>query len=144
MGDVAGTLYFDPEDTTQQVVTVRIVGDLQPESDESFFLELSNAVGAEVGNSRGTATILDDDTPPSSAATVSADPTVAIIEGTLNATAPITPTLLPTFGGAEDDFGTSVAMVEDLAVVGVPNDDQVGNDAGAAYVFEFDGKSWIY
>ncbi|MBX2890181.1 MAG: HYR domain-containing protein [Saprospiraceae bacterium] len=36
---------------------------------------------------------------------------------------------------ADDNFGASVAIHSDLIVVGAPNDDDLGTDAGAAYVF---------
>ncbi|MCI0651205.1 MAG: PKD domain-containing protein [Planctomycetes bacterium] len=39
-------------------------------------------------------------------------------------------------------FGTAVAIEEDVAVVGAMLDDEVAADAGAAYVFRYDGASW--
>lgn len=39
-------------------------------------------------------------------------------------------------------FGFSVHLVGDLAVVGAPQDDASGADAGAAYFFEWDGLNW--
>lgn len=45
--------------------------------------------------------------------------------------------------GLEDDgFGWSVAMTDDIAVVGAPRADHVGADAGAVYVFERNGNQW--
>jgi len=41
-------------------------------------------------------------------------------------------------GLASDNFGWSVSVYDDTAVVGTPNHDQLGNDTGAAYVFERD------
>ncbi len=44
---------------------------------------------------------------------------------------------------AIDDFGRSVALSEDLAVVGARLDDHAGGvDAGSAYVFARDGGAW--
>jgi hypothetical protein len=42
-------------------------------------------------------------------------------------------------------FGESVAMSGDLALIGAPGDraDDVGQNAGAAYVFEYDGSEWV-
>ncbi len=40
------------------------------------------------------------------------------------------------------DFGRAVALAPDLAVVGAPDDDELANDAGAAYVFERDLSGW--
>jgi hypothetical protein len=42
-----------------------------------------------------------------------------------------------------DFFGRDVAVSGDLAVIGVPGDDDRAGSAGAAYVFRFDGASWI-
>ncbi len=41
-----------------------------------------------------------------------------------------------------DQFGTSVAICRDLAVVGSRLDDDAGFGSGSAYVFRFDGSSW--
>ncbi|MCP4248874.1 MAG: hypothetical protein GY778_17665 [bacterium] len=42
-----------------------------------------------------------------------------------------------------DYFGDSVAISGDVAVIGVPKDDTVAIDAGSAYVFRFDGSTWV-
>ncbi len=41
-----------------------------------------------------------------------------------------------------DDFGHSVDIEGDTIVVGALRDDQLGNDAGAAYVFIRNGNTW--
>ena len=41
-----------------------------------------------------------------------------------------------------DFFGTSVALSGDVVLVGAPNEDDLGEDAGAAYVFVRDGETW--
>jgi hypothetical protein len=51
--------------------------------------------------------------------------------------------LLPDDGVANYDFfGYAVAVVGDTVVIGVPRDDDNGEDSGSAYVFRFDGSSW--
>jgi hypothetical protein len=45
-------------------------------------------------------------------------------------------------GGASDSFGYSVAICENIAVIGARADDDAGADSGSAYVFHFDGTSW--
>jgi hypothetical protein len=45
-------------------------------------------------------------------------------------------------GAAEDYFGTSVAICGDVAVVGAPRDNDMGEDSGSAYVFRHDGSEW--
>lgn len=40
-------------------------------------------------------------------------------------------------------FGISVAVSGDLIVVGAQLDDDNGNTAGAAYIYRFDGASWV-
>ena len=46
-------------------------------------------------------------------------------------------------GGEVDWFGWSAAIDGDTVVVGAPNDDDMGGNAGAAYVFQFDGGNWV-
>jgi len=45
--------------------------------------------------------------------------------------------------GEGDRFGEAVAISGDLAVVGASCDDTLGHYSGSAYVFRFDGVSWI-
>jgi len=42
-----------------------------------------------------------------------------------------------------DRFGWSVDLDGDAAIIGAPHDDEAEEDAGAAYVFCFDGDSWM-
>jgi len=42
-----------------------------------------------------------------------------------------------------DDAFSRVSIWQDLLVVGAPGDDETDEDAGAAYVFRFDGESWV-
>ncbi|MGF1505372.1 MAG: hypothetical protein ACFB51_09655 [Anaerolineae bacterium] len=44
---------------------------------------------------------------------------------------------------ALDSFGAAVAIEDDVLVVGAPGDDANGADAGAFYVFEWDGATWM-
>ncbi len=46
-----------------------------------------------------------------------------------------------TTGG--DEFGVTLAMSGDYAVVGAPRKDDVGNNSGAAYVFTRHGTEWV-
>lgn len=57
-----GTLTFSPNQTTQ-IIAVTIHGDLIDEGDsESFTVQLSNAVNANLGDPQATGLIMDDDT----------------------------------------------------------------------------------
>ncbi len=56
----SGTVRFAPGQTAQ-LVLVPIVGDRQVEPDETFFVDLSQPVGATLEVARGTGTILNDD-----------------------------------------------------------------------------------
>jgi hypothetical protein len=49
---------------TSQTVSVPIIGDALPETDEYFYVQLSSATNGTIWNSSGSGTILDDDTPP--------------------------------------------------------------------------------
>ncbi|MEN6306319.1 MAG: FG-GAP repeat protein [Anaerohalosphaeraceae bacterium] len=45
--------------------------------------------------------------------------------------------------GAYDDwFGNSVSISGDYAIVGAPNDDDLGESSGSAYLFKRSGKTW--
>jgi hypothetical protein len=50
--------------------------------------------------------------------------------------------LLAVDGLTGDQFGRSVGICGDLAVVGAPGNDERGADAGAVYVFRFEGSEW--
>ena len=56
----SGTLTFLPGETSR-TISVGIKGDLKSEPDETFTVELSNAVGATIADAVATATILNDD-----------------------------------------------------------------------------------
>ncbi len=45
-------------------------------------------------------------------------------------------------GAAGDEFGYSVAISGDVAVIGAPRDDDNGDDSGSAYVFTRSGSAW--
>ena len=46
-------------------------------------------------------------------------------------------------GAAGDDFGWSVSISGDLAIVGAGFDDDNGTESGSAYIFKWDGASWV-
>ena len=54
----SGTINFDPGQTAQ-TVSVAVIGDLLPEDDESFAVNLSGAVNATLADAQGLATIRD-------------------------------------------------------------------------------------
>ncbi|MGI8653732.1 MAG: ExeM/NucH family extracellular endonuclease [Pyrinomonadaceae bacterium] len=56
----SGTLTFAPGETSKQI-TVQVAGDTQNEPDETFFVNLTNAVNATVSRAQGTGTISNDD-----------------------------------------------------------------------------------
>ena len=59
----SGTLTFKNGQTVKQV-TVRVNGDTTSEPDETFTLQLANAVNATIGDAVGVGTIEDDDNAP--------------------------------------------------------------------------------
>ncbi|MCA9204370.1 MAG: gamma-glutamyl-gamma-aminobutyrate hydrolase family protein, partial [Planctomycetales bacterium] len=73
---VSGQLTFAPG-VTSQTVTVTVPGDISDEADETFFLNLSNAVNASIADAQGTATIVDNDTATVAYTIVLRDPSVA-------------------------------------------------------------------
>ena len=56
----SGTLTFQPGQTSK-TISVQIIGDRKREANETFTLQLSNAVGANISDATATATILNDD-----------------------------------------------------------------------------------
>jgi hypothetical protein len=60
----SGTLTFH-RGQASKTITVSVIGDTQPESDEDFSIKLSHPSGAEIatGSATATVTILDDDIP---------------------------------------------------------------------------------
>jgi hypothetical protein len=57
-----GPVNFAPGETLKSVL-VTIIGDLTPELDETFFINLSNPVNASFGDNQALGTIKDDDNP---------------------------------------------------------------------------------
>ncbi|HCO93284.1 MAG TPA: hypothetical protein DIU00_04915 [Phycisphaerales bacterium] len=51
--------------------------------------------------------------------------------------------LLASDGAAGDWFGQSVSISGDLAIVGAHGDDDNGSKSGSAYIFKWDGMSWV-
>lgn len=51
--------------------------------------------------------------------------------------------LAPSDPEQEKWFGFAVHIVGDIAVIGAPQDDSAGVDAGAGYFFEWNGTEWI-
>jgi len=51
--------------------------------------------------------------------------------------------LIASDGASSDEFGFSVALAGDVALVGARLHDDNGADSGSAYVYRFDGTSWV-
>ena len=47
-------------------------------------------------------------------------------------------------GASGDDFGCSVSVSSDVAVIGAKYDDDDGAASGSAYVYRLDGDNWVY
>ena len=62
----SGTLTFAPGESTK-TITVLVKGDKTKEPDETFYVNLSGAVGATIADGTGVGTILNDDSKTSSA-----------------------------------------------------------------------------
>ena len=59
----SGTVNFPPG-STSQTITVQVVGDVNVEPDETFFVNLSSPQGAAILDGTGQGTIVDDDVAP--------------------------------------------------------------------------------
>jgi hypothetical protein len=51
--------------------------------------------------------------------------------------------LLASDGAANDWFGYSVSLYQNTAIIGAPKDDDSGQDSGSAYVYTYNGTTWI-
>lgn len=50
--------------------------------------------------------------------------------------------LLASDGASFDDFGMTVALDDDTALIGAPANDDNGSNSGSAYLFRWDGGAW--
>lgn len=69
----SGIVRFEPGETSK-TVSIEVLGDLEPEADEHFFVRLSDPIGAEIRYAEGVGTIRSDDFRVSAVAT-------SIVEG---------------------------------------------------------------
>lgn len=68
-----------------KTVTVNVNGDTAPESNENFFVQLYNPVGASLGDAYGQAVIANDDAPPPQLSVADATPS-PVVEGNAGTT----------------------------------------------------------
>lgn len=57
---LTGTLTLEPGDTSS-LISIEVIGDVEDESDENFFVDLTNPVNATLTDAQGIGTILNDD-----------------------------------------------------------------------------------
>ncbi|SVC33955.1 uncharacterized protein METZ01_LOCUS286809, partial [marine metagenome] len=55
----------------------------------------------------------------------------------------VAPKLIASDAAGDDLFGLSVAIWGRSVIVGAPKDDDVGHEAGSAYIFACDGTQWV-
>ncbi len=60
--NTSGTLTFTPGQTTR-TITVPVIGEIVPEANETFFVNLSGATNATISDNQGVGTITNDDVP---------------------------------------------------------------------------------
>lgn len=106
---------------TSTTVTVQINGDTKIESDETFFVNLSNAVGATIDDAQGVGTITNDDVAPDLSIG-----DASVVEGSSGSTALTFPIMLSgpaPAGGIDFTFSTAdgTATVADGDYVAATN-----------------------
>ena len=108
-GALSGSVAFAAGETSK-VITVTAVGDATIELSENFSVVLSTPVGAKLGTSSATGTLVNDDLPTVSIAATSADK----VEGSTGTT-PFTFTVTRTSGVGTASVGWAVAHVGTVA-----------------------------
>ena len=108
-GALSGSVAFAAGETSK-VITVTAVGDATIELSENFSVVLSTPVGAKLGTSSATGTVVNDDLPTVSIAATSADKA----EGSTGTT-PFTFTVTRTSGVGTASVGWAVAHVGTVA-----------------------------
>jgi hypothetical protein len=78
----SGTLTF-PAGTTSQTIVVPVVGDTVSEPNETFLVNLSSAINATISRAQGVGTIIDDDSAPVPAISIT---DVSVTEGNAGTT----------------------------------------------------------
>src|SRR5205823_3259639 len=78
----SGTLTFQPGETSKGIA-VQVFGDFMWESDETFYVNLSNGANATIANAEGAGTIVNDDAAPP---TVSINASTSVTEGDFGTT----------------------------------------------------------
>ena len=94
----SGDLTFIPGETTK-TVTVLVNGDMTPQADETFFVNLSNPSNATLAQSTGTGTILNDDVASTTTAATNASATFNVSNQTVTLTGSVTSAGGPVNGG---------------------------------------------
>jgi hypothetical protein len=98
--NTSGTSTFTPGQTTQ-TVTVPVVGEIVPEANETFFVNLSGATNATIADNQGVGTITNDDVPITvSPATLPGGAVTAAYSQTLTASGGVGPYTFAVTAGA--------------------------------------------
>ncbi|MBD2703985.1 T9SS type A sorting domain-containing protein [Spirosoma sp. BT702] len=71
----SGTVTF-PQGSSTRTFTVLVKGDTSPETNETFFVNLTDATNAVITDNQGQGTILNDDVAPSISATIAGNSTI--------------------------------------------------------------------
>lgn len=52
--------------------------------------------------------------------------------------------IVPTGTSGDARFGTSIALRDEIAVIGAVGDESPANDSGSAFVYRYDGLQWVF
>lgn len=123
----SASVTIEPVEPYEASISVPVVGNTQPEEDETFTVRLTSADGGEITDGEGVGTILDDDEPSGQAdlsvsveATVESNPTVTFAVEAMNN------------GPAE---ATGAAVTVDLPTCAIYESDDCGGDGGPPFVW---------
>lgn len=123
----SASLTIEPVEPYEATISVPVVGDTQPEEDETFTVQLTGADGGEITDGEGVGTILDDDEPSDQAdlsvslgATVESNPIVTFAVEAMN-------------NGPAD--ATGVGATVELPTCATYESDDCGGDGGPPFAW---------
>ncbi|NET72630.1 MAG: hypothetical protein F6K62_17375, partial [Sphaerospermopsis sp. SIO1G2] len=130
----SGTLTFNPGETSQ-TITIEILGDTTEETNETFLVNLSNAVNSSIADNQGIITIQNDDTTQVNNNPVATDDTETTPEGN-----PITINVLNNDTDTENNIDITTVAISTSPTNGTVAVDSVTGEITYTPTGDFSGE----